>query len=189
MSAPVVAVVGSSVAQCISGEGWVRHLASALGDEARVVNLAQSGLSTRLALHHLVPRLVPDTRLVLVSLSLPNEGLMLKEFEAGILKLSQAIRRKCPDAKIALCGPYPCNECRHSPHVRAMFDDLVQWFQNLPTETADLFIDFFSSVHNGQGGWRDGEFEDSVHPNAEGQKRMFDAIDLGAVRALLATTK
>jgi lysophospholipase L1-like esterase len=178
-----VAVFGSSVAlgEGVKGGGWAARLAAALGDRATtLVNLSENGCNTALACH-LFPRVVPQERpdVLMISLSLPNERLDLARFQAGISELLRLCAASLPECRVILCGPYPCNLCERDKRVFVLFQQLVEWGRALPSQHPGLrFLDFFSALHRGSGGWPKGTFADDVHPNAKGHELMFRAIDL-----------
>ena len=173
-----VVVFGSSVAlgAHVPGGGWAALLAAALAERATVVNCSESGSDTYRACTRFsatVPPQRPDV--VVLSLSLPNEGLDLVSFEAGILELLRLSRTLLPAARVVLCGPYPCNMCERDPRVLQLFQQLLSWCK---TVEGVRFVDFFSAVHRGGGGWPPGTFDDDVHPNQKGHELMFRQIDL-----------
>jgi lysophospholipase L1-like esterase len=177
-----VVVFGSSVAlgEHVEGGGWAAQLAAALAGRAALVNLSESGSDTSRAcarFAHLVPREQPDV--IMISLSLPNEGLDLGSFQKGVLELLRLCRALTPAARVVLCGPYPCNLCERDKRVFALFEHLVAWCKGLPAEHPELrFLDFFSAVHRGGGGWPPGTYNDDVHPNRRGHELMFRQADL-----------
>jgi lysophospholipase L1-like esterase len=59
-----------------------------------------------------------------------------------------------------------------------MFEDTIVWLkQQLVANKVD-FVDFFSKIHNGNGGWPKDCCEDDVHPNKKGYRLMFEQIGL-----------
>jgi lysophospholipase L1-like esterase len=179
MKKKVVCVFGSSVAlgSGISGS-WAKLLADALSESCDVVNASQSGSDTRCAISRInvVQKLKPD--FVVLSLSLPNEDLNVSSFHSGITRLLKLMSETMPSTRVILCGCYPFNMCADHPRIRALFEQTVAMLKSAATEHKAAFVDFFSSVHDGNGAWPKGAFEDDVHPNHLGHKLMFDAIDL-----------
>ena len=168
----MICVVGSSVAASYNCKGWVSYLADALKGQFTLKNLSQGGFDTKNALQ-LVSRIPSDACMVIVSLSLPNEGFDLKSFQAGILKLVDSCRKQSPRAVMVLCGPYPCSEL--NPPLLEMYEILIKWYQSIPES---LYIDFWSTMKDSKGHWRPDECTDPYHPNALGQKKMFKCINV-----------
>lgn len=173
-SPPRVVVFGSSVAEGSYHErSWAKQLTKALGERGIVVNLSQSGSDTRTALSRVDVVLKERPDVVIVSLSLPNEGLNLRSFQQGMEEIVKRLRPS--GARVVLCGPYPFNGCEN-PQIRQLFLDLIAWYRATFPDLA--FVDFFSGIHDGRGCWPKGTFEDAVHPNDRGFDLMFSCIDL-----------
>lgn len=185
-----IAVVGSSVAcGCNAWElqGWAYHLREAVKEKYGhvVVNLAESGSNTRRTLSKFDAVVTPQKPdIVLLSLSLGNEGLfdcqphdrkkVQKEFESGIQKLLEKIQSI--GSKPVLCGLYPNGNCNAETYW------LVKDTEKKLRQLGVPLIEWRSAVDNGSGKWKDGIFTDHAHPNSEGHRIMFQAIDLELFR-------
>ena len=203
-----VLVIGSSVAAgsgAWPSRGWVALLAAALAEgdpklglrNAAVSGSNASGInwrpSTMRELEKALKRYEP--RVVVISLSLLNEGLLDavspaqansvgEHFEAGVKALVE--RAVAANAAPILCSVYPNNEYTplHVDVLRRVHASMTNW--GWPT------IDFLAALDDGRGRWKPGTAADAGHPNGHGHRLMFEAIDLSlfttAVRPSGAST-
>lgn len=153
-------------------------LTEALSHKMDIFNLSLSGSDTTTALLRL--RLVAKhapVDAVILSLSLPNESFNVALFKKNISQLRQNINA-LPAVPI-IATPYPVNNVNSA--VRAMYDDVVAFIK----KEFRYHIDFYTNVHDGTGSWPTGLYEDDVHPNTEGHRKMFEAIDVDAIRNIV----
>mmetsp|Transcript_125967 Transcript_125967/g.352714 ORF Transcript_125967/g.352714 Transcript_125967/m.352714 type:complete len:203 (+) Transcript_125967:91-699(+) len=191
-------VLGSSVAagrNCEpETEGWAHQLARALGPRGvDTVNMAVPGTNVTHWAQELDSEaggVLADADIVVLSLSLGNEGLAATETEAeatglagryaeGYRGLAQAARRRMrPGARLVLGGPYPNGGYSdfHLQALKTVYDVAHGWSE------VDYFIDFLASpLHDGCGKWGPGLMSDEGHPNEEGHKCMHDCVDVARV--------
>mmetsp|Transcript_70212 Transcript_70212/g.196812 ORF Transcript_70212/g.196812 Transcript_70212/m.196812 type:complete len:215 (+) Transcript_70212:44-688(+) len=191
-------VLGSSVAAGHSCEpltqGWAHLLARAIEPKGvDTVNLAVSGTTVKLWAAALADeelrRHVASSDVVLMSLSLGNEGLssMRAEAEAGALVeryidgyhgLAKELRRLMarPGARLVLGGPYPNNGYTsfHLQGLNKVYAAARGW------KEVDYVIDFLGApLHDSRGHWGAGLMADEGHPNEDGHRCMYDLVDLG----------
>jgi lysophospholipase L1-like esterase len=180
-----IAIVGSSVALGCSAwllKGWAWHLERALNQTYghQLVNLSELGanVSTTIArFERVVTPEQPDV--VIIALSPGNEGLaysrpherraVQRRFESGLQQLAKMIREL--GALPILGGVYPHGD--YSPEQTWLLRDthqrMLSW--DIP------ILDWLAVVDDGEGRWKAGTSFDAAHPNTEGHRLMFEAID------------
>jgi len=181
-----IAIVGSSVAEGYNTwrkRGWAYLLGEALHQMYghRVVNVSQSGANTATTKERLkdaVAQLKPD--IVIIALSLGNEGLAhcppserraaQHRFESGLLELITMVLQM--DAMPVLGGVYPNND--YNADTYAMLKETAR---TMATWNVPIF-EWLPALDDGHGRWKESLFFDHAHPNTEGQRHMFECIDL-----------
>lgn len=182
-----IAVVGSSVAEGYNTwrkRGWAWLLGEALHQTYghRVVNVSQCGANTAITKErlrsHAVTQLKPD--IVIIALSLGNEGLAhcpaaerraaQHRFEQGLLDMISMVLAM--DAMPILGGVYPNND--YNAETYAMLKETAR---TMATWNVPIF-EWLPVLDDGHGRWKESLYFDHAHPNTEGQRHMFECIDL-----------
>ncbi len=181
-----IAVLGSSVALGCSAwllRGWAWHLEQTLHQQGghQLVNLSELGasVSTTIArFQQVVAPQQPD--IVIISLSLGNEGLaycpphqrraVQRRFESGLQQLVKMTQDL--GARPMLGGVYPHGD--YTPEQAWLLQDthdrMLSW--GVPV------FDWLAALGDGNGRWKVGAELDLAHPNTEGHRLMYEAIDL-----------
>ncbi|KAJ8904038.1 hypothetical protein NDN08_000568 [Rhodosorus marinus] len=181
-----ICILGSSVARgfwasnCL---GWSAMLKDALKNQFghNTVNMSVPGadvVATLKAFDDLVPRLKPD--IVIISLSLGNEGMFLcppsqrkqvqVRFENGIRQL--IAKTIDVGARPVLGGVYP-----NGDSVPQTYELLKETNRNL-INLGFPMLNWLGALDDGNGRWKSKLWADPSHPNTEGQRVMFECIDL-----------
>ncbi|KAL1508793.1 hypothetical protein AB1Y20_004888 [Prymnesium parvum] len=185
-----VLLLGSSVAAgqfrgllSRPASGWADRLASRLARHGvRLANYALCLNDTRGTLRDLGHALsLASPRVVLLSLSLANEGMLAAEdaagaasvadqFLVGMRRLAEAV--EASGARLVLCSVYPNNgyAAHHVQQLRRVYEEMRAW--------KHAYIDFLSVTEDGAGRWAAGLWADGGHPNDLGHQRMFEAINV-----------
>ena len=187
-----VVVVGSSVAEgvgypdAIPSKGWAgsENLGEALNRTyaLNLTNVAQKGKDV----DSLGPQLenaltVYRPRVVIFGLSLANEGLRdsadlsaandtAQHYLQGLRARAQTAEQA--DATVIIGGVYP-----HSQYDTWEVEVLRQTDATLKTWPYE-YLDFMSATSDADGDWKTGLKSNDGHPNNDGHKAMFNAIDL-----------
>jgi lysophospholipase L1-like esterase len=182
-----VVVIGSSVAWGCSAwllQGWTWHLEQALYHHYghQLINASEIGANVTRTIARFPQVVVPQRPdIVIVALSLGNEGMaysppsqrreVQQRFETGLQTLVQMIRDI--GARPILGGVYPHGDYTldHYWLLQETHNRMLSW--GVPV------LNWLAALDNGRGRWRSGLSFDVAHPNTEGHRRMFDAIDLG----------
>lgn len=180
-----ILVIGSSVAMGCSAwllKGWAELLQEYLHKKYthQLVNFSQLGANVTTTLKRfteVVTREKPD--MVIISLSLGNEGFayckphekkaLQQRFESGLQELVKIT--KTLGAIPILGSVYPHNGYTqdHYSLLRETHEKMLSW--DVPV------LDWLDVLDNGEGRWQSGIFFDEAHPNSEGHRRMFSAMD------------
>eukprot|EP00965_Chrysotila_dentata_P235430 6200743-Pleurochrysis_carterae.AAC.3 len=132
---------------------------------------------------------------VVIGLSLANEGLFLARdvseidrvrdrFLDGMQKLAETAQAS--GAMPVIGGVYPNDfyEPVHAQTLRSVEATMRGW----TTSRGWKYISFLSALDDGEGRWQRGLSADPSHPNEEGHKAMFDAIDISLFDELVKRT-
>ena len=188
-----VVVLGSSVASGTGAspqsDGWAYRMENLLENQAPVApdshfiwhveNASIGGDNTTLVLNRFqndvaTPRAGAD--MVIVSLSLANEGLMgssnpqavFDSFKNGLTQIVTRCRAEGFYPIVSLCYPQNLYTAAEYAQVRRM---------NLLLNTWDMpSINFLGAIDDGSGHWTPGQFWDDGHPNSTGHGELFSAI-------------
>ncbi len=181
-----IAVIGSSVALGCNGwllRGWAWHLEQVLHKKYGhiLVNLSEVGANVSTTINRFPVVVAPEKPdVVIIALSLGNEGLAhcpphqrraaQRRFESGLLQLIKMTREL--GALPILGGVYPNGDynSEHNWLLRETHNRMLKW--GVPV------LDWLDAVDDGAGRWKAGTFFDSAHPNMEGHRLMYQAIDL-----------
>jgi len=196
-----ILVVGSSVAK---GEGatkhnsWVDLTAAALKDCCVVRNAAVGGLNTAKTLEHVQTLKTPTPDVVVVALSLANEGLpkaksakecdeIAARFLVGLRAIADAARKRWGDASVVFGGVYPYGRAEHEGYDEHQLEALrrvdmaMKGVLNDPQWPEPVFH-FLKAAGNERGRWKLGTASNPGHPNDRGFKNMFSAVDVQVLR-------
>eukprot|EP00439_Symbiodinium_sp_Y106_P080021 s64_g18.t1 len=158
----------------------------------RVINVSRSGANTgttKERFREVVAPLRPDV--VIIALSLGNEGLAhcrpgerraaQHRYEQGLLDLISMTLAL--DAMPILGGVYPNNDFNAETYsmLKETARTMSRW--DIPV------LDWLGSLDDGRGRWKEGLWFDHAHPNTEGQRRMFECIDLALFESRGATER
>ncbi|OLP99486.1 hypothetical protein AK812_SmicGene17945 [Symbiodinium microadriaticum] len=158
----------------------------------RVINVSRSGANTgttKERFREVVAPLRPDV--VIIALSLGNEGLAhcppgerraaQHRYEQGLLDLISMTLAL--DAMPILGGVYPNNDFNAETYsmLKETARTMSRW--DVPV------LDWLGSLDDGRGRWKEGLWFDHAHPNTEGQRRMFECIDLALFESRGATER
>ncbi|NJL81776.1 MAG: lipase [Chloroflexaceae bacterium] len=181
-----ILVVGSSVAMGCSAwmlRGWAWLLGQTLGQKYghHLVSRCVLGANVAMTLQRLPALLAqeqPD--LVIIALSLGNEGLaycspgdrqaVQDRFERGLQKLLQLSRAM--GIKPVLGGVYPHDNYGPEQYQRLRETQARMLSWDVPV------LDWLAVLDDGTGRWRRSLSFDAAHPNSEGHRLMYEAIDL-----------
>lgn len=188
-----VVVLGSSVASGTGAspqsDGWAYRMENLLENQAPVApdshfiwhveNASVGGDNTTLVRNRFTndisnPRRGAD--MVLVSLSLANEGLLgssnpqavFDSFKSGLTQIVTRCRAEGFYPILSLCYPQNLYTPAEYAQVRRMNLLLNSW--DLPS------INFLGAIDDGSGHWNPGQFADDGHPNSSGHAEMFSSI-------------
>ena len=188
-----ITVLGSSVASGTGASpstlGWAARMKTLLettgpiDPESNVVfqvaNASVGGDNTSLVLNRFQNDVInahPDSDVVIISLSLANQGLVnasnpqavFDSFKSGITQIINLCRAQGYYPVISVC--YPQND--YGPveysYVKRMNLLLNSW--DLPS------INFLGAIDDGSGHWASGFFADAGHPNAQGHGELFYSV-------------
>ncbi len=180
-----IVVLGSSVAMGCNAwrlQGWAHRLGCDLADRHGdlLINRSQLGANVGMTIDRFpgeIAPIAPD--IVILALSLGNEGLaycaphhrraVQRRFESGIQQLLRMI--ESIGAYPILGGLYPHGDYT-ADHAWLLRDthERMQAF-GVPV------LNWLDAVDDGQGRWKPGLWFDPAHPNSEGQRLMYEAID------------
>jgi lysophospholipase L1-like esterase len=181
-----IAVIGSSLALGCNGwllRGWAWHLEQALHKKYghQLVNLSEVGANVSTTINRFPVAVAPEKPdVVIISLSLGNEGLaycpahqrraVQRRFESGLQQLIKMTREL--GALPILGGVYPNGDynSEHNWLLRDTHNRMLRW--GVPV------LDWLDAVDDGEGRWKAGTSFDPAHPNTEGHRLMYEAIDL-----------
>jgi lysophospholipase L1-like esterase len=181
-----VVIIGSSVALGCSAwllEGWAGQLEQALFQHYghHMVNVSALGANVSTTIDRF-PQVVAPQRpdIVVVALSLGNEGLahcapherraVQRRFESGLQQLVKMIREL--GARPILGGVYPNGD--YSPDHYWLLQDTHQRMLSWGVPV----LDWLAVLGDSNGHWQPGLGFDAAHPNTEGHRLMYEAIDL-----------
>jgi len=174
-------IFGSSVARgagATNDYGWAAMLKAKLekGDWT-VVNKSVGGdTTTKLAARFECDLLSEEPDMVILALSLGNEGIMgdstavYRQYVRNMRKLVQRCRRHRIIPIVSNCYPNGNYEKEHYDCLRRFNETLNTW--------SVAGLDFLGAIDDGYGRWPDGTWTDAGHPNSLGHEEMFHAIPL-----------
>lgn len=181
-----IVVIGSSVALGCSAwllEGWSYHLKQALNKKYghQLVNVSMIGANVTTTMERFAQVVTPEKPdIVIIALSLGNEGLphcpphqrsaLQRRFETGLqdlIKMTEGI------GAIPMLGSlYPNGDYTqdHDWFINETHQQMKSW--GVP------ILDWLEVLRGEQGRWKPGISFDPAHPNTEGHRLMYEAIDL-----------
>ncbi|WP_446718008.1 DUF1796 family putative cysteine peptidase [Crocosphaera sp. Alani8] len=181
-----VLVIGSSVAVGHNAwlmEGWSWHLEQELHQKYghQLVNVSLSGSNVTTTIDRFSEVVTPENPdIVIIALSLGNEGLahcpphersaIQRRFESG---LQQLVKMTQDLGAVPILGSLYPNGDYNAEHYWLLQDThqrMLGWGVPL--------LDWLAVLDDGQGRWKQGTSFDPAHPNTEGHRLMYEAIDL-----------
>jgi len=181
-----VVVIGSSVAEGYNAwrkHGWAWRLGEALREKYGyfLANVSQCGANTAVTKARFAEAVGPwKPDIVIIGLSLGNEGLahcspgerraLQHIFETGMLDLLRMV--VAINAVPVLGGVYPNND--YCPETYEMLKETNRTMSSWGVPV----LDWLSALDDGRGRWKPGTWHDHAHPNTEGHRLMFEAVDL-----------
>jgi len=175
----LVICIGSSVccgSYADDNQGWAWMLGQHLTPKGMIFkNLAVSGSDTRETMYQLKKAALLKPKIVIIGLSIANEGLNVKLFLSGMSLLISEIKKM--DAVPIVGNVYPNNYYGVEEYKLLLNtnNELKKWKEENKFHS---LLDFLSTTDDGYGHWLPGTFSDASHPNSNGHKLMFDSIDL-----------
>lgn len=181
-----IVVIGSSVAEGYNAwlfKGWVWRLEQALNAKYghQVVNVSQLGTNITTTMERfsrVVPPEKPD--IVIISLSLGNEGLaycppherpaVQRRFETGLQELVKMTQDLGALPMLGAVYPHGDYTPDHNWFLQDTHQRMRSW--GIP------LLNWLAALNNGQGRWKPGISFEPPHPNTEGHRLMYEAIDL-----------
>ncbi len=181
-----VVVFGSSVALGCSAwllRGWAWRLEQALHQRYghQLVNRSLLGANVSQAIANL-PQVLEEERpdIVILALSLGNEGFakafhshfksIQHQFERGLHQLVRRVQEFGAFPVLGSVYPHADYTPRHYPFLLETHERMLSW--GVPV------LNWLTDLDNGQGQWKTGLSFDVAHPNTEGQRVMYEAINL-----------
>ncbi|HAC62489.1 MAG TPA: lipase [Cyanothece sp. UBA12306] len=181
-----ILVIGSSVALGCSAwllRGWAWHLAQALNEKYghQLVNVSQIGANVSTTIDRFAQVVAPeDPDVVIIALSLGNEGLAhchpherpaaQRRFESGLQQLIKMTQELGAIPMLGAVYPNGDYNADHNWLLQDTHQRMLNW--GVP------ILDWLAALDNGQGRWKPGISFDPAHPNTEGHRLMYKAIDL-----------
>lgn len=181
-----IVVIGSSVALGCNAwllRGWASYLEQELHQKYghQLVNVSEVGANVTTTLARFSQVVAPEQPdIVIIALSLGNEGLAYcppyqqraaqRRFESGLQQLIKMTKEL--GARPILGGVYPHGEYtrEHNCLLRDTHHRMLTW--GVPV------LNWLAAVDDGEGRWQVGTSFNASHPNTEGHRRMYEAIDI-----------
>ncbi len=192
-----VLIIGSSVAMGCSSwllRGWAWRLGETLRKDYgyEVINRAVLGANVQTIIDRFTSLVTPhEPDIVIIALSLGNEGLanclpqhrktLQAKFERGLEKIVSLTREI--GAQPILGGVYPHGNYREEDYA------LLQETRGKMLTSDVPVIDWLGVLDDGSGKWLTGISFDVAHPNMEGHRLMYEAIDLNLFPLLINAEK
>lgn len=198
-----IVVLGSSVASstgaATQSEGWAYRMKALLENPPPVVpgsevawqvhNASIGGDTTTRVLNRFqndVVNAYPGTDIVIISLSLANEGLVgssnpqpvFDSFKNGLAQIVSRCRQEGFYPVVTLCYSQNDYNAAQFSFVRRMNVLLNTW--DVPS------INFLGAIDNGNGHWAPGYFVDAGHPNSAGHLEMYASVVPSLFDAIVA---
>jgi lysophospholipase L1-like esterase len=181
-----IVVIGSSVAVGHNAwlfNGWAKRLGQRLKEkyDHQLVNVSKLGSTVGSTLDRFNAVVTPEQPdIVIIALSLGNEGLAhcapqarraaQRRFESGLQQLIKLTRQL--GARPMLGAVYPHGD--YTPEHYALLQDT---HQRMLTWGVPI-LDWLGALSDRQGRWKPDLSFDPAHPNSQGHRLMYHAIDL-----------
>jgi acyl-CoA thioesterase I len=177
-------------------EGWGPHGAAAAPDRAAFfpgkpyVNRGISGQTTPQMLVRFRPDVINLQPKAVVLLAGTNDIAentgkeTLEEIEGNIASMSELARAN--GIRVVLCSVLPASDYRWHPGLQPApkIKVLNVWIKDYAAKTGIVYVDYYSSMVNGEGGLKAELSPDGVHPNKAGYELMAPLAEAGIVEAL-----
>jgi acyl-CoA thioesterase I len=177
-------------------EGWGQHGAAAAPDRAEFfpgkpyVNRGISGQTTPQMLVRFRPDVINLQPKAVVLLAGTNDIAentgkeTLEEIEGNIASMSELARAN--GIRMVLCSILPASDYRWHLGLQpaAKIRTLNAWIKDFATKNGIVYVDYYSSMANGEGGLKAELSPDGVHPNKAGYAIMAPLAEAGIAEAL-----
>jgi acyl-CoA thioesterase I len=177
-------------------EGWGQHGAPAAPDRAEFfpgkpyVNRGISGQTTPQMLVRFRPDVVDLQPKVVVLLAGTNDIAentgkeTMEEIEGNIASMSELARAN--GMHIVLCSVLPASDYRWHPGLQPApkIKALNAWIKDYAAKNGLVYVDYYSSMVNSEGGLKAELSPDGVHPNKAGYAIMAPLAEAGIAEAL-----
>lgn len=108
----------------------------------------------------------------------------IREIGNNIASMSDLARRN--DIAVVLCSVLPASDFRWHPGLEPApkIKALDEWIREYAAKNSLVYVDYYSSMVNGEGGLKSELSPDGVHPNKEGYDIMAPLAEVGIAEAL-----
>ncbi|HIK08783.1 MAG TPA: lipase [Oscillatoriaceae cyanobacterium M33_DOE_052] len=181
-----IAVIGSSVAMGCNAwllQGWAWDLQQELNQKYGhiLVNLSELGADVTRTINRFSQTVAPQKPdVVIIALSLGNEGLaycppyqrraVQRRFESGLQQLVKMTQELGARPILGAVYPHGDYSSEHNWLLRDTHNRMLSW--GVPV------LNWLDAVDDGGGRWKPGTASDVAHPNMEGHRLMYEAIDI-----------
>lgn len=181
-----VLVIGSSVAMGCSAwllKGWAELLRESLAEKYghQLINVSELGANVTTTMRRFESVVIPQKPdIVIIALSLGNEGFaycqpyerkaLQQRFESGLQRLIQMTRDIGAIPMLGSVYPHGDYSAEHNWFLYDTHNRMLTW--GVPV------LDWLTELNDGNGRFANGLSFDVAHPNSEGQRVMFSAINL-----------
>lgn len=193
-----ILVLGSSVAAGAAasvGRGWASLLEAALlsqyGPGYRLLHGAVGGFDTGACqLYAESIAIAPSPDAVIIALGLANEGLpfssdqrgadaVAERFLAGLRGVGDAVRERWGPVALVYGGVYPFGRAEGGPRLDGSQRRALERVAETMARWDEPVLPFLDAAGEGESRcWRAHTAADVGHPNDDGHRHMFEAIDL-----------
>ncbi|RMD70137.1 MAG: lipase, partial [Cyanobacteria bacterium J149] len=181
-----ILVIGSSVAMGCSAwllKGWAELLKETLADKYghQLINVSELGASVSTTIKRFESVVIPQKPdIVIIALSLGNEGFaycqpherkaLQQRFESGLQRLIQMTKEIGAIPMLGSVYPHGEYSAEHNWFLYDTHSRMLSW--DVPV------LDWLTELNDGNGRFGEGLSFDVAHPNSEGHRVMFSAINV-----------
>ena len=181
-----ILVIGSSVAMGCSAwllKGWAELLKETLAEKYghQLINVSELGASVSTTIKRFESVVIPQKPdIVIIALSLGNEGFaycqpherkaLQQRFESGLQRLIQMTKEIGAIPMLGSVYPHGEYSAEHNWFLYDTHSRMLSW--DVPV------LDWLTELNDGNGRFAEGLSFDVAHPNSEGHRVMFSAINL-----------
>ncbi|MBD2393901.1 DUF1796 family putative cysteine peptidase [Cyanobacterium aponinum UTEX 3222] len=181
-----ILVIGSSVAMGCSAwllKGWAELLKETLAEKYghQLINVSELGASVSTTIKRFESVVIPQKPdIVIIALSLGNEGFaycqpherkaLQQRFESGLQRLIQMTKEIGAIPMLGSVYPHGEYSAEHNWFLYDTHSRMLSW--DVPV------LDWLTELNDGNGRFAEGLSFDVAHPNSEGHRVMFSAINV-----------